>query len=247
MFDTSTSTTNALAKPSEPQKNNQSVRSRLHVSRQRVSHWRHFVTTVSLMLCVNSVMAQTSDEKLLGAPDRGWEALAEMLDVLTPSINTELTPSGTEVTNKIEALINQGQARQALEQIEARETVLATSTSPGTDVQLMFQKARALQALKRDKEAQAIYQDMTFRFPELAQPWNNLAILYIREGRLDEAEQALLTANSNDPRFGQALANLADVRLLQAMRDYREASRLGTPGAKQRLKQLEAVFGQTRP
>jgi len=174
--------------------------------------------------------------------NRGWEGLARMLDALTPSINTDETPSGTQITDEIEGLINQGRATEALALIDSREAELAASTAPGTDVQLMFQKARALTALDRAEEARGIYQQMTIRFPELAEPWNNLAMLYVRSGSLDQAEFALETAVTNNPDNGNAIANLADVRLLMALRDYREAARMKVPGAARRLKALESFL-----
>lgn len=174
--------------------------------------------------------------------NRGWEGLARMLDALTPSINTEDTPSGTQITDEIERLINSGQAEAALARIESREAQLASATTPGTDVQLMFQKARALTALKRTAQAQKIYQDMTVRFPELAEPWNNLAMIYIQNGSLDEAAFALETAVMNNPTNGNAIANLADVRLLMAIRGYREAAKMRVPGAAKRLQALETVL-----
>lgn len=174
--------------------------------------------------------------------NRGWEGLARMLDALTPSIDTDETPSGTQITNEIERLINLGRATDALALIESREAELAAATAPGTDVQLMFQKARALTALGRLEQAQGIYQQMTVRFPELAEPWNNLAMLYVQSGSLNEAEFALETAVMNNPANGNAIANLADVRLLMALRDYREAARMKVPGAARRLKALESVL-----
>ena len=206
---------------------------------------------VALVFCLSfapSVLAQTgantqlTEDMLLGTPNRGWEALAQALDALTPSVNTEKTRSGTEITDEIEVLINRGRSEAALELIESREAKIAASTAPGTDVQLMFQKARALAAMKRIDEAQAVYRDMTLRFPELAEPWNNLAIIYIQRGSLDEAEQALKTALRNNPDYGSAIGNLADVHLLMALRDYRRAAQMRVPGASQRLKSLESIL-----
>lgn len=210
-----------------------------------------FVLTGTFVLCLTLMppaLAQTgantplSENMLLGTPDRGWEGLAKALDTLTPSVNTDQARSGTEITDEIEVLISRGRAEQALALIESREAQIAASTAPGTDVQLMFQKARALTALKRVDEAQAVYRDMTLRFPELAEPWNNLAIIYIQRGSLDEAEQALKTALMNNPAYGSAMGNLADVRLLMALRDYRQAAQMRVPGASQRLKSLESVL-----
>lgn len=174
--------------------------------------------------------------------NRGWEGLAKALDAITPSVDTSDTRSGTEITDEIETLINRGQARTALTRIESREAELAAASSPGTDVQLMFQKARALAELGQIDQAQSVYKDMTIRFPELAEPWNNLAVLYIQQGSLQQAELALQTAIMNNPAYTSAIANLADLRLLMALRDYQKAASMKSPGAAQRAKALESFL-----
>lgn len=178
------------------------------------------------------------------APNRGWEGLARLLDMVTPSVDTNDPPSGTEINNQISALLNRNQAQKALEEITQREQQLAGSITPGVDVQLMFQKARALAQLGQINEAQAVYSQMTVRFPELAEPWNNLGVLYIGQGSLDQAEQAFETAVMNNPTYPAARSNLADLRLLMALRDYQSAAKLGSAGARQRAKDLEAFIGR---
>jgi len=125
--------------------------------------------------------------------------------------------------------------------IEAR---LAESKSRrgGTDVQLMFQHARALHALDRDNEAIDIYTEMTTRFPELPEPWNNLAAIRADRGELDLAQQALQMSLRADPNYAAARANLADVQLLIALRTYRQEAARGVPGMAQRAKEIETVI-----
>ena len=167
-------------------------------------------------------------------PDRGWNALADVLDALTPSVDTTNPPSGQEVNQAIEQQINQKQAQAALKAIEAREAALANNLAPGRDVQLMFQKARALAVLGRGAEAEAVYRDMTIKYPELPEPWNNLAILYISRNDFDQARQALETAIMNNPSYRAAISNLADLQLLMALRDYETAAALGDRKARDR-------------
>lgn len=176
-------------------------------------------------------------------PNRGWEGLAEVLDVITPDIDTENPPTGAQINSEIAEQLNRDQARAAFEKIKQREEVLDSIGGPGTDVQLMFQKARALAQLGRINEAQAVYQDMTVRFPELAEPWNNLAVLHIKQGSLGQAQQALETAVMNNPAYAAARSNLADLRLLMALNDYQAAARLGASKAKQRANDLESFIG----
>jgi tetratricopeptide (TPR) repeat protein len=164
---------------------------------------------------VNTPQVTPSDGK--PKVNRGWEGLALLLDKITPDIDTEIPPSGEEIDLRIEALINAGDIDEALIMIQERQAVLARSTAPGTDVQLMFQNARALAANGQTQEAMTIYIDLTERFPELIQPWNNLAVLYAQQGELLKAEQALENALLGNPNNAQAKFNLA--KLQEAVRD----------------------------
>ena len=122
----------------------------------------------ALTLPATTTWAQGTTVTETNAPNRGWEGLARVLDSLTPSVDTIDPPSGTEINDSIVALLNRNQAQEAFKEITKREAQLASRGSPGTDVQLMFQKARALAQLGRLNESQAVYSDMTVRFPELA-------------------------------------------------------------------------------
>ena len=139
-------------------------------------------------------------------PDQGWQWLAKEMDELRPGVDTRLQPTPTQITDHIEARIDKGDYAGALKLIEWRQAQL--QGKPGTDVQLMFQHARVLAALGHIDQAAAIYQDMTRRFPELPEPWNNLATLYVRQGKLDQAGAALRTALQVDPDYADAQANL---------------------------------------
>jgi Flp pilus assembly protein TadD len=72
---------------------------------------------------------------------------------------------------------------------------------------------------------------MTTRFPELPEPWNNLASEYVRQGKLDMARDALNMALSAAPNYATARANLGQVQLMLAEQSLRQASRLGAPNA----------------
>lgn len=139
-------------------------------------------------------------------PDQGWQWLAKEMDELRPGVDTRLQPTPTQITDHIEARIDKGDYAGALKLIEWRQAQL--QGKPGTDVQLMFQHARVLAALGHIDQAAAIYQDMTRRFPELPEPWNNLATLYVRQGKLNQAGAALRTALQVDPDYADAQANL---------------------------------------
>lgn len=148
-------------------------------------------------------------------PDRGWDGLARVLEALKPAVNTELDLTPSEITDRIEQLINRGKSEQAIKMVEQRQANLA-GQSRGTDVQLMFQHARALAALGRADEAVSLYTEMTTRFPELPEPWNNLGALYAARGEFDAARGAVQMALRADPNYAVARANLADLQRILA-------------------------------
>ena len=74
-------------------------------------------------------------------PEGGWEGLANVLKAVQPGVDTRLTPTASQVTDHIERLLNRGDNATALDMIEKRQA--ETKGQRGTDVQLMFQHARA--------------------------------------------------------------------------------------------------------
>jgi tetratricopeptide (TPR) repeat protein len=117
----------------------------------------------------------------------------------------------------IEALHKQGQTEQALQQADA-----AIALQPRS-AQIRFLKAVMLGDLGRDSEAIDSYVSLTQDFPELADPYNNLAVLYAASGRLDAALLALQQALRNDPGHRQARENLGDVYLALAVQAWQAA------------------------
>ncbi|SSZ76691.1 Predicted O-linked N-acetylglucosamine transferase, SPINDLY family [Bordetella pertussis] len=61
---------------------------------------------------------------------------------------------------------------------------------------------------------------MTTQFPELPEPWNNLAALYASRGELERAQDSLQMALRANPDYAAARANLGDIQLMMALRTY---------------------------
>jgi len=173
-------------------------------------------------------------------PEGGWKGLSNLLEALKPGVDTRLDPTPSQITSHIERLLNAGENQQALDMIKEREAQI--QGQHGTDVQLMFQHARALAALGQEQEAIALYTDMTTRFPELPEPWNNLAALYARQGSLERAQDALEMALRADPNYSEARANLGDIQLMMALRAYREAENKGVPGTDVKAREIENML-----
>ncbi|MEI6115423.1 MAG: hypothetical protein WCP99_12730 [Burkholderiales bacterium] len=182
-------------------------------------------------------------------PDRGWDGLAKLLEAISPSYDTRVPPSATDIARRIESLLAANRSSQALEEIDKYQAAEAGKTSPGTDVQIMFLRARTLAALDRVAEAEIIYRQMTMRFPELPEPWNNLAAIYASRDDLDQARRALETSIMIYPDYAIAHANLGDIQLKLALRAYQRAADLGvTGGIRSRIQGVNAMLtGQPFP
>ena len=92
------------------------------------------------------------------------------------------------------------------------------------DARLRFQHGVLLLDLKRDSEALQLFQRMAEDFPELPEPYNNIALLHARAGDFDAARQALETALRNDPAYRPARMNLGDVLMRLALQAWETAA-----------------------
>ena len=189
-------------------------------------------------------MPGTKPDTIIGdkEPEAGWDGLAKLLEAIAPSFDTRVPLTPSETTRRIEALLQRGRTLEALTEVEQRIAEDAKRSSPGTDVQLMFMHARVLTEVNRSSEAEAIYQKMTMRFPELPEPWNNLAVIYVKRGELEQARRALEMAIMINPKYAFALSNLGDVELSIALRAYQTAAAAGAPGVRFKIRSLEALI-----
>ena len=145
----------------------------------------------------------------------------------------------------VQALLDAGQSKQAVKQ--AKQYLAQADNEQ--DVQMRFILAGALAASGNKKEAEKLLRQMCDDFPELAEPWNNLAVLHAAAGRLDEAAAALQESLRRNPDYATALENLGDVRVRQAYEAWQLAAKdaaLRTRLAPH-LKSLRAMTAQRSP
>lgn len=108
-------------------------------------------------------------------------------------------------------------ARRPADAIAALEVALRGQPR---DPQLRFLYGVALTELGRDADAIAVFEQLTDDYPELAEPYNNLAVLHAAAGRLDQARGALEAAVRALPGYALAHENLGDVYLRLAERAW---------------------------
>lgn len=93
------------------------------------------------------------------------------------------------------------------------------------DVQARFKRATLLARLGRDDEAMKAFTQITQTYPELPEPYNNLAALYAKHGQYQEARATLETALAANPNFALARRNLGDIYLRLAAESYQRAAK----------------------
>jgi tetratricopeptide (TPR) repeat protein len=100
-------------------------------------------------------------------------------------------------------------------------------------LRVMFARGVALAKLKRNSQAIDYFKGMTEKFPDQAEPYINLGVLYAGHGENYLARDALEKANKLSPKVLAAHENLAEVYLAMAKKEYSNAIKLG--GNKEKL------------
>jgi Flp pilus assembly protein TadD len=94
------------------------------------------------------------------------------------------------------------------------------------DAQMRFLRAVILADMGRAADATQALERLTEDFPDLPEPYNNLAVLYAGRGDYDQAKRALDQALRLRPGYATAHENLGDVYAALAARSYATALRL---------------------
>ncbi len=115
------------------------------------------------------------------------------------------------------------------------------------DPQMRFVKAGVLSAAGRTADAEELLVQLTRDYPELPEPWNNLAVLYASRGQLDRADEALHAALRINPAYATALENLGDLRLRQALEAYQRARQADGSSAARLAPRIDTLRGLTTP
>ncbi|MCG5030451.1 tetratricopeptide repeat protein [Mesosutterella sp. OilRF-GAM-744-9] len=107
------------------------------------------------------------------------------------------------------------------------------------NLNLMFKRGLILERMGRLDEAREAYSKMIRLYPEIPEPYNNLAILVADSGRgdIDHAIELLQRAITANPSFSTAHENLGDLYALKALQNYRKAVPL-KGGTRKQLKRV---------
>lgn len=130
-----------------------------------------------------------------------------------------------DVYDDVERMIRNGQYEQASQ--VSRQHLEKNPQDP----QMRLLGSRILDARGQKTEATAVLESLTQEFPELPEPHNNLAVLYARQGRLQDALTSLHKAIAARPDYSVAQENLGDLYLSMALQAYQQARNSPTPSS----------------
>lgn len=161
-----------------------------------------------------------------------------LLLALLPS----LAFASSDAMQDANALFRQGRYTNALARIDA---YLANHPK---DAQGRFLKGLILAELKRYQEAIKVFSDLTTDYPNLPEPYNNLAVLYAAQGQYEQARQYLEQAIRTHPSYATAYENLGDIYAKMASLAYDKALKLDKSNisVQTKLALVEDLFSSAR-
>jgi tetratricopeptide (TPR) repeat protein len=109
---------------------------------------------------------------------------------------------------------------------------------------LRFLRGVAQTDIGKTDEAIATFTQLIQEYPELPEPYNNLAVIYASQNQLDKARTALEMAVRNNPAYAAAHENLGDIYARLAYQSYAKAQQLeaNNPAVKSKLAQVRELF-----
>ena len=122
-------------------------------------------------------------------------------------------------------LMRSGQLPQAMARVQQH---LATKPR---DPQMRFLKGLIEQDSGKPQDAIATYNTLISDYPELPEPYNNVAVLYAAQGQYDRARAALELAIRANSQYAIAHENLGDVYVRLASQSYLQSQRLDAGNA----------------
>jgi Flp pilus assembly protein TadD len=125
----------------------------------------------------------------------------------------------------VNVLLRQGKTAEALTKADAY------IAGKPRDPQMRFLRGVILTEQGKQADATAAFTQLTQDFPELPEPYNNLAALYAAQSQFDKARAALETAIRLNPNYATAYENLGDVYVRLAAQQYTRAQQFASANA----------------
>ncbi len=142
------------------------------------------------------------------------------LRVLTFTAACAVLPAQADEYADVGQLVRTGKFAEALGKTDS---FLAGKPN---DAQMRFFKGVILRNTGKLPEAITVFTKLTEDYPELPEPYNNLAVLYAGQNQYDKARAALEMAIRTNPSYATAHENLGDVYARLASQAYNKALQL---------------------
>ena len=159
------------------------------------------------------------------------------LFALIPSLAFAVTPTVQDANQAF----RQGNNQAALEKVNS-----FLNSNP-KDAQGRFLKGLVLTELNRYADAIKVFTGLTEDYPELPEPYNNLAVLYAAQADYERAKQSLEMAIRTHPSYATAHENLGDIYAKMASQAYDKALELdkSNTSAQTKLALIRDLFSPT--
>jgi len=153
----------------------------------------------------------------------------------------QCAPAAADNYDDASRLFKQGNHAAALEKIEA-----AIAANP-RDARARFLKGLIFTEQSKPNDAIKVFTALTDDYPELPEPYNNLAVLYASQGQYDKARKSLEMAIRTHPSYAIAHENLGDVYAKMASEAYDKALQLdrGNAAAQTKLAMIKDLFSSS--
>jgi len=142
---------------------------------------------------------------------------AARLALLVSVLAFSALPLCADELQDIDALVKKGQHAKALERVNQ---YLAQKPK---DAKGRFIKGLILVEQNKAAEAIEVFTALSRDYPELPEPYNNLAVLYAAQGQYEKARQQLEMSIRTHPSYATAYENLGDVYTKLASEAYDKA------------------------
>ena len=118
-------------------------------------------------------------------------------------------------------------------------------TDKPKDPQMRFIKGVILTEMGEAADAMSLFTTLTQDYPELPEPYNNLAVLHAAKNQFEQARAALEMAIRTNPSYATAHENLGDVYLQLASQSYNKALQLepNKTSVQPKLALIRTLFG----
>lgn len=123
--------------------------------------------------------------------------------------------------DEVNQLLKSGKQAQALAKVEQ-----SLSSKP-RDAQMRFLKGVIQTEMGKPSDAISTFTKLIDDYPELPEPYNNLAVLHASQGQYDKARAALEMAIRTNPSYSTAHENLGDIYANLASQAYTKALQMG--------------------